>query len=318
MTTASIAIHYVHAAVAIAIALVSLAVAWRVDRAAFRALLLGLVVGTALDLATALAQMPHWRVDYDVNWIAQSGGGGAPATLTAVGVNFLTCNLVGAALLAVGLIARRRRTMLIVLAPIPIAFAAWLAMEASAPHMVPRHMAGVTALLATAAAVAWWELALVPAVNAAIALLAALQPLASSLIRPPLPGWEAGARISAAQSRDCPQARLYAVSAWRFRDHPDSRAARFEEPVIGLAYRTVGRAFGLNPQFVTGPTTIELGRCPAIVWIEAAHGIEQVPPESILRHAQLRLPAPAKARVVPTPNGAVLLISPTDRLQPHP
>jgi hypothetical protein len=35
-----------------------------------------------------------------------------------------------------------------------------------------------------------------------------------------------------------------------------------------------------------------------------------VPPEAILRHAQLALPEPAQARVVPTPNGAVLLISP--------
>jgi hypothetical protein len=52
--------------------------------------------------------------------------------------------------------------------------------------------------------------------------------------------------------------------------------------------------------------------------MEAAHGIERAPVEAILRHAQLNLPAAARARVLPTPNGAVLLISPVDRLQPHP
>jgi hypothetical protein len=108
------------------------------------------------------------------------------------------------------------------------------------------------------------------------------------------------------------------VSPWRFRDRPDSKTAQFEGPVIDFGYRKVGSEFGLKPQFVTAPTTIALGRCPAMVWIESAHGIESAPPEAILRHAQLRLPAPAKARVVPTPNGAVLLISPADRLQPRP
>jgi hypothetical protein len=107
------------------------------------------------------------------------------------------------------------------------------------------------------------------------------------------------------------------VSAWRFRGHPDSNQERFEDPVIAFGYRKVGAAYGLNPQFVTRPTTIMLGNCPAMVWTEAAHGIESVPPEAILRHAQLQLPAPAKARVVATPNGGVLLISPADRLQPR-
>jgi hypothetical protein len=151
-----------------------------------------------------------------------------------------------------------------------------------------------------------------------MALLAALQPLASSIVRPPLPGWEAGARIAAQAVKACPQSRLYAISPWRFRDQPDSKAARFEEPVVALAYREVGSDFGLHPRFVETATAIQPGRCPAILWIEAAHGIEQVPLEVVLRRAQLRLPVPAKARVLPTPNGAVLLISPADRLQPRP
>jgi hypothetical protein len=93
--------------------------------------------------------------------------------------------------------------------------------------------------------------------------------------------------------------------------------ARFEGPVIDFGYRKVGGEYGLRPEFVTGPTMLALGRCPAIVWIEASHGIERASPETILRHARLRLPGPAKARVMATPNGAVLLISPADRLQPR-
>jgi len=318
VTAASVAIHYVHAAGAIAIALVSLAVAWRGQRAAMRGLAAGLVLGMALDLATGLIQLPHWRANFDVNWIALSGGGGAAASLAAVGASFLTGNFIASALLAVGLIARRSKPALVVLAPIPLAFAAWAVMDAGAPLLVPRYMATVTALLATAAAVVWWELALAPAVNAIVAFFAAAQPLASSLMRPALAGWEAGARVAAAAVRACPEARLYAVSAWRYRDRQDSKTARFEEPVIGFAYRKVGHAFGLSPRFVTSPTALEPGRCPAIVWIEAAHGIDEVPVRTILERGRLYAPADAVTRITPTPNGAVLLISPADRLQPRP
>ena len=316
-TTASVAIHYVHAAGAIAIAVVSLALAWRGNRPAFLAVLIGLLVGTGLDLATGFVQLAHGRAFYDVNWIAQSGGGGIFGTFVGVAADFVTGNAIAAALLAVGLIARRSRPALMILAPIPFALIGWAIFDASAPILLPRYMASVTALLASAAALAWTERALAPVVEAATALLIALQPLAGAFIRPPLPGWEAGARIAAETARRCPGAALYAVSPWRFRDQPDSKMARFEGPVIGFAYRKVGRAFGLAPIFVRSPTTIVLGRCPAIVWIEAAHAIESAPLDAVLRHAQLRLPVAAKATVVATPNGAVLLISPADRLQPR-
>jgi hypothetical protein len=317
VTAASIAFHYIHAAGGIAISLTSLAVGRGHDRSAFRAILAGLALGVGLDLVTGLIQLTHWRATYDVNWIAESGGG-AGRSLIALGADFLTCNAIAAALLAVGLIVRRSKTVLVLLAPIPVAFIGWLILDAGASAVVPRFMVSVTSLLAVAAAVAWWELALTPAVNAALAFLAALQPLAATFIRPPLPGWDAGARVAAGVTRTCPGARLYAVSAWRFRGHPDSNMQRFEDPVIAFGYRKVGGAYGLDPEFVAHPTTITLGNCPAMVWIESAHGIEQAAPEAILRHAQLRLSAPAKTRIVPTPNGAVLLISPADRLQPRP
>jgi hypothetical protein len=314
VTTASISIHYVHAAGAISIALVSIAVAWKTNRPAAHAILIGLAVGIGLDLATGLVQLPQGRALYDVNWIAQSGGGGAFSTFAAVGSDFVICNGIAAAMLAVGLVARRSKAALMLFAPIPLALIGWLTLDASVPILLPRYMASVTALLATAAAVSWAELALAPVADAAVALLAALQPLAGSFIRPPLAGWEAGARVAAEVTRTCPQAPLYAVSPWRFRDQPGSRMEQFEDPVIASGYRRAGKAFGLNPSFVTGPTTIHLGGCPAIVWVESAHGIESVPPEAILRHAQLTLAEPGKTRVVPTPNGAVLLISPANPL----
>jgi len=206
--------------------------------------------------------------------------------------------------------------VLILLAPLPLALVAWFLLDAITPMLVPRYLASVTALLATAAAVAWWELALLPAANAALALLAALQPLASSLVRPPLAGWEAGARLAAQATKACPEARVYAVSPWRFRDGADSNTAHFEEPVVAFAYREVGRGRGITPLMVAGPTTVHFSRCPAVVWIEAAHGIDQVPAAVILRRAQLELSGPATTQLLPTPNGAVLLISRADRLQP--
>jgi hypothetical protein len=178
-------------------------------------------------------------------------------------------------------------------------------------------MASATSVLATAAAVGWWELGLTPTANAMLALLAALQPLALTFVRPPVAGWEAGARIAADVARTCREARLYAVSPWRFRGHPGSKTEQFEDPVIAFGYRKIGREYGLDPVFVTGPTIIAVGRCPTLVWIESAHGVESAPLATVLRHAQLRLPSAATAKVVATPNGAVLLISPADRLQPR-
>jgi len=318
VTMASVTIHYGHASGAIAVALVSLMLAWRVNRPAFQAILIGLIVGTGFDLATGLVQLPHGRAVYDVNWIAQSGGGGVFGTFGAAVADFVIGNAIAASLLAVGLLTRRSRPVLVILAPIPLALIGWAIFEVGSPILIPRYMVSLTALLASAAALSWAELALAPVAEAATALLIALQPLVGAFIRPPLPGWEAGARIAAEVAKRCPDAPLYAVSSWRFRDQPDSKMARFEDPVIDFGYRKVGQEFGLRPKFVSGPTMLALGSCPAIVWIEAAHGIERASPETILRHARLRLSGPAKARVVPTPNGAVLLISPADRLEPRP
>lgn len=315
VTAASISIHYVHAAAGIAIAMVSIAAAWRTDRQAVRPILGGLVAGVLLDLVTGLMQLPHWRSTFDVNWIAEAGGGGVAGTLAAVGIAFVTGNLVATALILVGLVSRRSNTALVVLAPIPLAILGWAILDAAAPMLAPRYLASITAILATGAAVGWWELGLALRADAALALLAALQPLASSIARPPLQGWEVGARIAQRAAANCAGARVYAVSAWRFRDRPESRTAKFENPVIGFAYAQVGHRFGLDPQFVRRRATVDFDRCPAIVWIEAGHGIEAYPASIILRHAQLTLPRTAHVRVVPTPNGAVLLLSPADRLQ---
>jgi hypothetical protein len=118
--------------------------------------------------------------------------------------------------------------------------------------------------------------------------------------------------------QECPDASLYAVPAGRFGNDPDSALARFETPVVGVAYATVGRKFGLEPRLVTSPTEIRQNRCPAIVWMEAAHGVDQATPQTVLRRAQLQPPAGASFRFIPTPNGALLLISSADRLQHQP
>jgi hypothetical protein len=204
------------------------------------------------------------------------------------------------------------------LAPLPLAFAAWLALDAAKPIIVPRYLPSVTALLAVAAAYGWYLPVLRRALDGLVALLIALQPLVFAWARPPLPGWEVGARTAAAIKRECPDSPLYAVPAGRFGNDPDSPLARFETPVMGLAYASVGQKFGVRPQFVTSPTPIRESRCPAIVWMEAAHGVEHAPVATVLRRAQLEAPANASTRFIPTPNGALLLISPADRLQRHP
>jgi hypothetical protein len=184
--------------------------------------------------------------------------------------------------------------------------------------MVPRYLASITAILAVAAAVGWQELRLSPLIGAALAMLIGFQPLVFTLLRQPLPGWEAGARPAAAVLRACPSSRLYAIPAGRFGGDPDSALSRFETPVMGLAYQTVAQKFGLHPQLVTAPTRLIPDQCPAIIWMEVAHGIEHSPLPVVLRRAQVEPPPGASARFIPTPNGALLLISSADRLQRRP
>jgi hypothetical protein len=315
VTAASISLHYVHAAGAIAIALVTLAIPYWRQRIVARPVLIGLAVGVVLDVATGLWHLPQWRRNVDVNWIAEAGGG-ALYSFWTVALSLLIFNLIAIILIALRLVRGTHTRILLLLAPLPIAIAAWLALDAVTPMLVPRYLGTVTAIVAVAAAAAWRDLEPRPAASAGIALLIALQPLASEWLRLPRPGWESGAHIVAGIRRGCPDAPVFAINPWRFRDHPESQAARFESPVNGFAYARVARGFGFQPQYVTGPTKVPLGRCPAIVWMEARKDIEQVSPERVLRLAQLEVPEGVRTRFIPTYNGAVLVIARADQTIP--
>ena len=309
VTAVSIVLHYVHAAGAIAIALTTLLAARRKgDRAAARSVAAGLAIGVAFDLATGLLQMPNWRQNLDVNWIAQSGGGALSAFADAA-LYLPLFNVVAVALIASGSFSRAAVRIKWLLAPVPLALTAWLVMDAVVPMVVPRYLSSITALVAVGAAAAWSALRLSVFNNLLLAALVAVQPLLNRGLHPPLSGWEAGARIAAAITRACPDAPLYAVNPWRVRDHPDSRTARFEAPATALAYASVARSFGLEPQFVSGPTAVRPSRCPAIIWFEAAHGVERASVADVLRRSQLVVPPATQGRFIPTPNGALLLLS---------
>jgi hypothetical protein len=318
VTAASVGLHYGHAAGAIAIALVTIALCWREgDRRVGWAVASGLTVAVIADFGFALVQSPHWQANANVSWIADNPGG-AWSAFAAVLVDYAIFNLLALLLLVLAIMRGSARPIAWLLAPLPLAFAAWLVLDAAKPIIVPRYLPSVTAILAVAAAFGWHELRLRRGVDVLAAAVIALQPLIFAWARPPLPGWEVGARMAAAITRQCPEAQLYAVPASRFRDNPDSPLAHFELPVFGLGYASVGREFGLQPQYVTAPALIRESRCPAILWMEAAHGVEHASPEAVLRRAQLQAPAGVSARFVPTPNGALLLISSADRLQRRP
>ena len=317
VTAVSIVLHYVHAAGAIAIALVTLALAWRRgDRRVLYGTGAGLAAGILIDLVTGLIQLPQWRQHVDVNWIAESGGGALPSFLD-LAANLPTFNVIALILIAAALLSRTGTRAGWLLAPIPLALAAWFVMDAVTPMIVPRYLASVTALVAVAAAAAWRDLQPRPVANAVAAVLVALQPLLNAWIHPPLLGWEAGARIAANIRKACPDAPVYAVSGWRVRDHPDSSAAQFEEPVMALAYATVAHRYGFTPRFVTGPTAVRSGACPAIIWFETAHGIEGSRVAAVLERARLTVPPGTTARFVPFGNGALLLLGAPNRPIPN-
>ena len=316
VTLASTLLQYVHAAGAIVIGMVCIALAWRNrDRRTAAIFLVSVVAGSLIDLATGLAQLPFWKATYDVNWIGDSGS--SPwQTLGEVFGNYLLFNLAGAGLIAFAILRGRSRRFLAILAPLPIALLVWLAMGSVQPLLVPRYLASIAGLLSVAAAVGWTDLALGNFWNSVAAALVAFQPLFYDFVAPARTGWEEGARIAAKAASECPHSLIYAIPAWRFRDQPNSRTARFETPVMGFGYKAVGRRFGLEPQIVTEPTRIHLGDCPAIIWMEAGHGIEQVPVQVVLERAQLQVDKSFNARFEPTQNGAVLLISRSNRLGP--
>lgn len=314
VTTLSIALHYAHAIGAIAIATVTIFIAWR--RKQYKSagcVASGMILATLIDLAVAFVQLPQWSNNFDVNWIGQRDFH-SWSLLSALLTNYLMFNLVAAVLILMALLWGDGKRMLLVLAPIPLALAVWLLFDAFRPILVPRYLASICALFSVAAAVGWTDLRLRSPASAAIALLAAFQPLFYALLSPPRAGLEEGARIAGAITSGCPQARTYGIPAWRFRDRPDSKTARFESPVMEFAYSKVGRSYGIRPQIVSAPTRIALGGCPLIVWMDTAKGIDRVPAAVVLRHAQLEVAGPFAGRFEPTENGAVLLITQPDRL----
>lgn len=314
VTLISIVLQYVHAAGAIVIGMVSVAVAWRnKDRRATAIILCGVLAGALIDLATGLMQLPFWRSTYDVNWIGQSGSSPWQAIEEALG-SYFVFNLAATGLIAFAIIRGKWRRLLVIQAPVPIALAVWLVMGSVQPLLVPRYIASVTGLFSVAAAVGWTDLELRNPYNGIVALLAAFQPYLYTFDAPPRPGFEEGARLSASVTHQCPSSKLYAIPAWRFRDQPNSRTARFETPVMGFGYTSVGHRFGLTPKIVTAPVAVHLQECPAIIWMEAGHGIDKVPVATVLRRAQLEIDAPFTAHFEPTENGAVLLISRSNRL----
>jgi hypothetical protein len=316
ITAASVGTHYGHAAGAIAIALVTIARSWRDNRALAWTVAIGVGAGALCDVGFALVQMPHWQAHSNVGW-AEKGPGAALSSFAAVFTDDLLFNFVAALLVVLAAARGAPRPLGWMLAPLVLAGIAWLVLSPVMP-IVPRYLPSTAAILAVAGALAWQELRLHPALDAGVALMIALQPLVFGWARPPLPGWEVGARAAAAIVHDCPETAVYAIPAGRFSNDPDGALSRFETPVINLAYTRVGQKLGLSPQTVTSPTRIRASRCPAIVWMESAHGIERVPPAAVLRRARLEPPADSKTRFIPTPNGALLLISSADRLQRQP
>lgn len=314
VTAVSVGLHYGHAAGAIAIALVTIALSWRQgDRRIVGAVTIGLAAGIFADVGFALVQLPHWRANANVSWAAL-GPSAALSAFAAVLVDYVVFNLLAVLFVAMAATRGAARSIGWLLSPLALAFAAWLVLAPAMP-ILSRYLPSVTALLAAAAAFAWHRLRFRRGVDILLAAAIAFQPLVFSWMRPPLAGWEVGARAAAAIKRQCPDSPLYAIPAGRFGTDPDSRLSHFETPVMGLAYAKVGGKFGLQPQLVTAPTQIRLGSCPAIVWMESAHGIERFSPQAVLNRAQLEVRANASARFVPTPNGALLLISSADRLQ---
>lgn len=84
-------------------------------------------------------------------------------------------------------------------------------------------------------------------------------------------GWKTGRDMIAAQVRQCPTTRVFAMSGWRLKTAHASNAARRETEVIDPAYRELGdqRGFGVTTLDLSTPAVLPVGAtCPTLVWVE--------------------------------------------------
>ena len=109
--------------------------------------------------------------------------------IRAVLFDYGVFNLLAVVLVMLAVMRGSARPVAWLLAPLPLAFAAWLTLDAVKPIIVPRYLPSVTALLAVAGAYGWYSLRPRQALDGLIALLvdwlnqAIVKSVASTLIQ---------------------------------------------------------------------------------------------------------------------------------------
>jgi hypothetical protein len=314
-TTASISLHYVHAVGAIAIALVSIAAAWRRDPPAARMLVGAAALGIMLDIACGLIQLPHWRLHNDVNWIAVSGKT-AMSTLRAGITAHLIFNAIAMASIPAGLVVKSNRIVTAWLAaPILIAVVTWTAMDSVIPMIALRYTVSIFVMLALLGAAALASLRPRWLLELAVVSLVVVEFGYYATYLGPIGGWEDGARIISARLRACPSSKVYVASHWQFDAYAASNAAAFESPVELFGQQHLAARFGFRVEAVPAGTSVRpaSGVCQTLVWIVQRSDLAMRDPRWTVARAGLVVAVDMPISTTSVENGVILAIGPDAR-----
>lgn len=269
----AIALHYVAgiiASIVIGIALLALVRARQWRTAALLMFPAGLAWITVL--ASGLILVSRMRRDIDVGWIVTSPMTGA----------LLFAFLLMAALIANPLAswfairdrsATSARPFLSVIAVSTVVIVVVLMMlNLATPILIERYLMTWQLLVCALVALAAERALLASRTSlAAVVGIGALMMLIGTANAARAGGWKTGRDMIAAQVRQCPTTRVFAMSGWRLKTARASNAARRETDVIDAAYRELGdqRGFDVTTLDLSTSAVLPVGAtCPTLLWVE--------------------------------------------------
>lgn len=279
-----------------------------------RSLLIVLVAGVATVVYIISWQAPAWAQSFDLyqNWI-EMGSGSTSAIIFALLFGTILHNPIAVAGAWLG---RERWTKgdtgFAVLMGVVLAASLVAVTQIDAQRrLVTSSNSGdiavlVTALMASAGVMIadrrLWMNAL-----AAVAALATLVAVTGNSLGG---AWQTSAKKLARLAEVCPGTAVYAASGWRLDDGYKSRAARREEPVFSLGYKTLGKAHGFDPVILhpDKPLAALPGRCPVLIWIEQVPATKRIKIDKLLQQLGITGLDKAKIAQIRTKSGLIVRI----------
>ncbi len=267
------------------------------------------LVGGAAVLVSGLILVGRMRHDIDVGWIVTTPGAGAMLFLFLLVIALAANPLASWFAIRDRMIVSERAFASVLVASIAIAAIVLMALNLATPILIERYL--ITWQLLICALIALASERQITASRApfvAFIAIGVLMVVIGTANAARHGGWRAGRDLIAAQVRQCPETRVYAVSSWRLKTARASNAARRETEVIDIAYRELGRqgGFDVTTLDLLTPAVLKVGTtCPTTLWVEHL-GWDDVRDTAYLQRAsRLAFDSPVHIEIRPTESGFV-------------